>query len=56
LAGWGELEAGDRSDVAAKISKVMSEVGSAPKPLKWRMRASVGEKRKWYRDVEELSR
>lgn len=46
----------DKKDVSAKIDKLLEAIESKPKSLKWRMRARVGTKRKWYQEVEEVDR
>ena len=53
----GEFEAlteEDRRDVAAKIDTLLGAIETAPKSLKWKMRAKVGTKQKWYNEVEEV--
>lgn len=42
----------EKSDIAAKIDKTLNVIEAEPKSLKWKMRARVGEKKKWYREVE----
>jgi len=46
----------DRSDVAAKIDKLINAIEAEPKSLKWKMRAKIGTSKKWYTEVEELAR
>jgi hypothetical protein len=46
----------DKTDVTGKIEKLVVHINDEPKSTGWKMRARIGEKRKWYRDVEELSR
>jgi len=46
----------DKTDVTGKIEKLVTRINDEPKSTGWKMRARIGEKRKWYRDVEELSR
>jgi len=45
-----------RVDVSSKIDNVVKYIEKEPKTLGWKMRARVGPKKKWYRDVEELVR
>jgi len=40
----------------AKVDRLLQEIEAEPKSFKWWMRAKVGEKKKWYRDVDELMR
>lgn len=46
----------DKQNVQSKIGQLRKRIEEEPKPTGWRLRARVGDKRKWYRDVEELSR
>jgi hypothetical protein len=46
----------DKKDIIEKINKLRKAIDEKPKTFKWRMRAKIGEKRKWYRDVEEVER
>jgi hypothetical protein len=44
----------DKNAVAVKIDKIMEYIEMEPKSIGWKMRASVGARKKWYDDVEEL--
>jgi len=44
----------DRKDVATKIDTLLDAIESAPKTLKWKLRAKIGTKQKWYNEVEEV--
>jgi len=46
----------DRQDVATKIDTILDAIEKAPKTLKWKMRAKIGPKVKWYNEVEEVVR
>jgi hypothetical protein len=46
----------DSRDVVAKTDQLMERIENEPKTTGWKMRARVGPKRKWYRDVEEVIR
>ena len=50
------LKEEDKKDIIDKINKLRKAIDEKPKTFKWRMRARIGEKRKWYRDVEEVER
>lgn len=41
----------DKKIVGANINQLCEHIEETPKPKKWRMRAKVGTKRKWYKDV-----
>ena len=46
----------EKTDIKAKIDKLISIVDAAPKSMGWKARAKVGTKKKWYKDVEEVAR
>lgn len=56
LPGYGAFVDADRSDVSRKLEELQEAIESAPKNLSWKLRARVGESRKWYNDVEDLYR
>jgi hypothetical protein len=53
LDQFGELTDEDRAIISGKIDRLLDTIESQPKALSWRVRAKVGPKSKWYRDVEE---
>jgi hypothetical protein len=53
LSTYQELSDEDRADVIAKIEKLLKIVEDEPKAMGWKVRARVGTRKKWYRDVEE---
>ena len=46
----------DKADVAGKIDQILEAVEAAPKSSKWKMRAKIGPKVRWYKQVEEVRR
>lgn len=46
----------DGSIAHGRIVELLELINSTPKSLKWKSRAMIGDKMKWYKDVEELSR
>jgi len=56
LAQYGELSPEDRDDITMKIRELLKRIEDEPKSFSWKMRARVGPKSKWYRDVEEVTR
>lgn len=44
----------DRKIIRERIKELRSWIDAAPKSLKWKTRAAIGDKVKWYKDVEEL--
>lgn len=45
-----------KADVSGKIREIERAIESSPKNLAWKLRARVGDSRKWYNDVEDLYR
>jgi len=56
LDHYSELSEEDRQDVKSKIQGLLKTLENQPKTLAWKIRARVGTKTKWYKDVEEVSR
>jgi hypothetical protein len=50
------IEELDKKDIIEKIQLLSKIIDDKPKSFSWKMRARIGEKRKWYRDVEEFER
>ena len=46
----------DSEVVCDRLEVLVRLIDDAPKGLKWRARSRVGDKVKWYRDVEEVER
>jgi hypothetical protein len=46
----------DRRIVRERIRELEGLIEAEPKTLRWKARARIGEKMKWYKDVEELTR
>ncbi|MEM2073328.1 MAG: hypothetical protein QXO33_02100 [Nitrososphaeria archaeon] len=46
----------DKKVVVERIEKLLKKIDSEEKSLSWKLRAKVGEKKKWYKDVEEVYR
>ena len=46
----------DVKRIKARINELLKAIEREPKSLRWRIRARVGTKQKWYRDVEEVIR
>jgi len=56
LDQYEALSAEDGQVVRTRIHQLQEMIEAAPKTLKWKARARVGEKMKWYKSVEELER
>jgi hypothetical protein len=46
----------DKKLIKKRTTSLLEYVESAPKSTSWKMRAKVGPRKKWYRDVEEVDR
>jgi hypothetical protein len=56
LERYPELTEADRADVQTKIGALLERLEKEPKSLAWKLRAKVGPKTKWYKEVEEVNR
>jgi hypothetical protein len=50
------LQSAERERVAKRIAALGAALQAAPKSRGWRLRARVGERRRWYEDPEEIAR
>lgn len=53
IASNPKLSDEERQEVLRKLETLNRFIESEPKTVKWKMRARLGNKKKWYRDVEE---
>jgi len=54
LAQYKELSDEDRQDITVKIGELLKSIEQETKSFSWKMRAKVGPKTKWYKDVEDV--
>jgi hypothetical protein len=47
-----ELNETEKSDITSKISKLVERIESEPKTTGWKMRSTIGAKKRWYEPVE----
>jgi len=47
-----ELNEAEKSDITSKISKLLEVIENAPKTTGWKMRSTIGAKKRWYEPVE----
>jgi hypothetical protein len=52
--GDARLDADARGRVEARLAAIRERLAAEPKPLAWRMRAKLGDRVKWYKDVEDV--
>jgi len=55
MNNYAQLNQTDRRVVKDRIDQMIELIDNHPKSFKWKARASVGERVKWYKDVEELA-
>jgi len=53
---YEKLSNDDRVNVREKIDGILNFIDKEPKSMGWKLRAKVGTKKKWYKEVEEISR
>jgi hypothetical protein len=56
LESYDRLSTEDREVVRTRIRQLMKRIDDEPKALRWKARQRIGERVKWYKDVEELVR
>jgi len=56
LRHYESLSKEDRQVVHGRIKELQDRIEAKPKSLSWKARAQIGERVKWYKDVEELQR
>ena len=54
-AGSYDLSESERQRVEAQVDAALARIEREPKSLGWKMRARIGDRKKWYRDVGELA-
>lgn len=50
------IEAPEREAVAARLDELEARIEAEPKSARWKMRARVGPRKRWYQEVEEAQR
>lgn len=54
LGQYPQLTEQDRQVISTRLDEVERAMDAAPKSLKWQARARIGDRMKWYEDVEDL--
>ena len=52
--GYGQLSDEHKQHVVAQVTAALGRIEAEQKPMAWRLRARVGDRVKWYKDVEEV--
>src|SRR5512141_2816 len=53
--GYEQLTPEQKATVDGQVAKALARSEKEPKPMAWRLRARVGDRVKWYKDVDEVS-
>lgn len=54
-ASYGALGDQEKRRIADQIDAALVRIEREPKSMGWKMRAKIGDRKKWYRDVGELA-
>jgi hypothetical protein len=52
---YEELTDEEKRRVAGQVAASLDRIDAEPKSMSWKLRAKVGDRKKWYRDVDELT-
>lgn len=52
--GYTQLTPEQKTKVTAQVDEILARLEQEPKPLAWRLRARVGDRVKWYKEVDEV--
>jgi len=52
--GYEQLTAEQKGKIDDQVKSALSRIDREPKSMAWRLRARVGDRVKWYRDVDEV--
>jgi hypothetical protein len=51
---YPQLSRSEKAHIASQVDQAVARIEAEPKSLAWRLRARVGDRVKWYKDVEEV--
>lgn len=52
--GYSQLSSDQKAKVESQVDEILARLEQEPKPLSWRLRDRVGDRVKWYKDVDEV--
>jgi hypothetical protein len=52
---YEQLTESETRRVSEQVQAALDRVEAQPKSLSWKLRAKIGDRKKWYRDVGELT-
>lgn len=53
-SGYPQLDDGQKGQISSQVEGALAYIDAVPKSMAWRMRARVGDRVKWYKDVDEV--
>lgn len=54
VQGYDQLGADDKVKVASQVDAALARIDGEPKTLAWKIRSKVGDRVKWYQDVDDV--
>jgi len=51
---YTQLSPEEKSKITSRVDEALKRINDEPKPLAWRIRDRVGDRVKWYKDVDEV--
>jgi hypothetical protein len=51
---YPQLTPEQKSKVESQVIDILTRINNEPKPLAWRLRDRIGDRGKWYKDVDEV--
>jgi len=52
--GYGQLKDEQKKHVSIQVESALARMEKEPKSLAWKLRSRVGDRVKWYKDVDEV--
>ncbi len=52
--GYPQLSEENKAQVVAQVNQALARIEAEPKSMAWRLRARVGDRVKWYKEVDEV--
>jgi hypothetical protein len=53
--GYEQLGAEEKTRLVTQVEKALKRINEEPKTLAWKMRSKIGDRVKWYQEVDEVS-
>jgi hypothetical protein len=51
---YSQLTAEQKTKIESQVDQILERLDNEPKPMAWRIRARVGDRVKWYKEVDEV--